>query len=158
MKAGILMNKIESFKVDHTKISKGMYISRTDDDIVTYDIRMVKPNTPPFLDNAGLHSFEHLFATFMRNSNYSKNIVYVGPMGCRTGFYLLIRGLTHGVSLNLTKNAMEYIANFDGELPGNTEVECGNYLEHDMNKAKEYAKDMYQILKDWQVEDLIYKK
>lgn len=73
------MKKIESFKVDHTKISKGLYISRIDGDIVTYDIRMVKPNTPPFLENAGLHSFEHLLATFMRNSDYSKNIVYVGP-------------------------------------------------------------------------------
>ncbi len=152
------MKKIESFKVDHTKISKGMYISRIDDDIVTYDIRMVKPNTPPFLENAGLHSFEHLLATFMRNSNYSKNIVYVGPMGCRTGFYLLIRGLPYDVTLSLIKSAMEHIAKFEGELPGNTEVECGNYLEHDVNKAKEYAKDMYQILKNWQVEDLTYKK
>lgn len=152
------MNKIESFKVDHTKISKGMYISRIDGDIATYDIRMVKPNTPPFLENAGLHSFEHLLATFMRNSGYSKNIVYVGPMGCRTGFYLLTRGLSHDVVLNLTKNAMEYIANFDEELPGSTEVECGNYLDHDVNKAKEYAKDMWHILKNWKVIDLNYKK
>lgn len=152
------MKKIESFKVDHTKISKGLYISRIDGDIVTYDIRMVKPNTPPFLENAGLHSFEHLLATFMRNSDYSKNIVYVGPMGCRTGFYLLVRGLPHDVTLSLIKSAMEHIAKFAGELPGNTEVECGNYLEHDVNKAKEYAKDMYQILKNWQVEDLTYKK
>ena len=158
MKAGRLMNKIESFKVDHTKISKGMYISRIDDYIVTYDIRMVKPNTPPFLENAGLHSFEHLFATFMRNSVYSKNIVYVGPMGCRTGFYLLVRGLCHDVALNLVKDAMKYIAEFEGELPGSTEVECGNYLEHDVNKAKEYAKDMSQILKNWQVENLNYKQ
>ena len=150
------MKKIESFKVDHTKISKGLYISRIDGDIVTYDIRMVKPNTPPFLENAGLHSFEHLLATFMRNSDYSKNIVYVGPMGCRTGFYLL--GLPYDVTLSLIKSAMEHIAKFEGELPGNTEVECGNYLEHDVNKAKEYAKDMYQILKNWQVEDLTYKK
>lgn len=151
------MNKIESFKVDHTKISKGMYISRIDDDIVTYDIRMVKPNMPPFLENAGLHSFEHLLATFMRNSEHDKNIVYIGPMGCRTGFYLLVKGLPHEVVLNLTKSAMKYIANFNGELPGNSEVECGNYLDHDIDKAKEYGRDMCQVLKNWQVESLVYK-
>lgn len=152
------MNKIESFKVDHTKIDKGMYISRVDDDIVTYDIRMVKPNTPPFLENAGLHSFEHLFATFMRNSKYSKNIVYVGPMGCRTGFYLLVKGVSHDVVLDLTKEAMKYIANFEGELPGKTAIECGNYLDHDLNMAKEYARDMVNVLKYWREENLKYKK
>lgn len=151
------MNKIESFKVDHTKISKGMYISRVDEDIITYDIRMVKPNTPPFLENAGLHSFEHLFATFMRNSQYKKNIIYVGPMGCRTGFYLLIRGLSNELALDLTKKAMNYIANFNGILPGNTAMECGNYLDHDVEKAKEYAQDMLSVLNNWCEEDLYYK-
>lgn len=154
----ILMDKIESFKVDHTKISKGMYISRIDDDIVTYDIRMVKPNMPPFLENAGIHSFEHLFATFMRNSEYSKNIVYVGPMGCRTGFYLLVRGLSHEAALKLTKKAMNYIANFSGDLPGCSQAECGNYLEHDLNKAKKYASNMSYVLKNWSVENLNYEK
>lgn len=158
MKEEFLLNKIESFKVDHTKISKGMYISRIDDNIVTYDIRMVKPNTPPFLENAGLHSFEHLFATFVRNSSYSKNIIYVGPMGCRTGFYLIVKDISHEECLNLTKHAMKYIADFEGTLPGNTAIECGNYLDHDLNKAKEYGKEMCNILKNWQVKDLIYKK
>lgn len=152
------MNKIESFKIDHTKISKGMYISRVDGDIVTYDIRMVKPNMPPFLENAGLHSFEHLFATFVRNSKYSKNVVYVGPMGCRTGFYLLVRGITHEKALNLTKDAMNYITSFNGIIPGNTAVECGNYLDHDVDKAKEYAQNMCDVLKDWQVNDLEYTR
>ncbi len=152
------MNKIESFKVDHTKISKGMYISRVDGDIMTYDIRMVKPNTPPFLENAGLHSFEHLLATFVRNSKFSKNIVYVGPMGCRTGFYLLVRGIAHEQALSLTKDAMNYIANFNGILPGNTAIECGNYLDHDVSKAKEYAQDMCDVLKDWQVNNLEYNR
>ena len=150
------MNKIESFKVDHTKISKGMYISRVDGDIVTYDIRMVKPNTPPFLENAGLHSFEHLFATFVRNSECSENVVYVGPMGCRTGFYLLVRGISHDQALSLTKDAMNYIANFNGILPGNTAVECGNYLDHDVAKAREYAMAMCKVLKGWQISDLEY--
>ena len=151
------MEKIESFQVDHTKIDKGMYISRIDDDIVTYDIRMVKPNTPPFLENAGLHSFEHLFATFVRNSEFSKNVVYVGPMGCRTGFYLLTRGLSHESALNLTKESMRFIAGFDGILPGNTAVECGNYCDHDVDKAKQYAQDMWRVLKNWQVDMLDYE-
>lgn len=151
------MDKIESFKVDHTKISQGMYISRIDDDIVTYDIRMVKPNTPPFLEDTGLHSFEHLLATFVRNSAYGKNIVYAGPMGCRTGFYLLVRGISHQMALNLVKDAMDYIANFEGQLPGSTEAECGNYLCHDVNAAKQYAKRMIPILQNWKVEDLPYK-
>ena len=152
------MNKIESFKVDHTKIDKGMYISRIDDDIVTYELRMVKPNTPPFLENAGLHSFEHLLATFMRNSEYGENIVYVGPMGCRTGFYILTRDMSHKMVLELTKCAMEYISSFTGDLPGKSEIECGNYLDHNVNKAKEYALDMVHVLKNWTVEDLSYKK
>mgnify|MGYP001029432042 FL=1 len=151
------MDKIESFKVDHTKMSQGMYISRVDDDIVTYDIRIAKPNTPPFLEDAGLHSFEHLFASFVRNSAHRKNIIYVGPMGCRTGFYLLVRGISHQAALNLVKDAMDYIANFEGPLPGSTEAECGNYLCHDVNAAKQYAKIMVEVLKDWQVKDMSYK-
>ena len=150
------MNKIASFQIDHTKISKGMYISRIDDDIVTYDIRMVKPNTPPFLENAGLHSFEHLFATFVRNTTLSSNVVYVGPMGCRTGFYLLVRGISHEEALNLTKEAMHYIATFEGELPGNTAIECGNYLDHDVKKACEYAREMCKVLENWNAGDLKY--
>mgnify|MGYP000325137194 CR=1 FL=1 len=150
------MKTIDAFSVDHNKIEKGMYISRIDDDIVTYDIRMVKPNTPPYLENAGLHSFEHIFATFMRNTEYGKNIVYVGPMGCRTGFYLLTRGLSNNKVINLTNKAMDYISNFEGEIPGSKKSECGNYLEHDLSKAREYASDMKEILKDWKESDLKY--
>ena len=150
------MKTIDAFSVDHNKIEKGMYISRIDDDIVTYDIRMVKPNTPPYLENAGLHSFEHIFATFMRNTEYGKNIVYVGPMGCRTGFYLLTRGLSNNKVINLTNKAMDYISNFEGEIPGSKKSECGNCLEHDLSKAREYASDMKEILKDWKESDLKY--
>lgn len=150
------MKKIESFMVDHNKINKGMYISRVDGDIVTYDIRMVKPNTPPFLENAALHTFEHLFATFVRNSEFSANVVYVGPMGCRTGFYFLTRDLLHEKALVLVKNCMEYIASFAGSIPGSTKAECGNYLDHDLEKAKEYASNMCEVLKDYTVENLKY--
>lgn len=150
------MQKIESFKVDHRKINKGMYISRIDSDIVTYDIRMVKPNTPPFLENAALHTFEHLFATYVRNSEVSDKIVYVGPMGCRTGFYLLTRGLSHKEAIDLVKDTMKFISNFDFEIPGATEIECGNYKDHDLYKAREYAKDMLLVLKDYKVDMLNY--
>lgn len=150
------MKKIKSFQVDHTKINKGMYMSRIDDNIVTYDIRMVKPNTPPYLENAGLHSFEHLFATYLRNSSISNNIIYVGPMGCRTGFYLITRNLSHDSAIKSTIESMKFIAEFNGELPGKSEVECGNYLDHDVNKAKEYGREMYEVLKNWDISKLNY--
>lgn len=152
------MQKIKSFEVDHDKISEGMYISRVDDDITTYDIRMVKPNTPPFLENAGLHTFEHLFATFVRNSIYSENIVYVGPMGCRTGFYLLTKNISHNQSIELVKSTMKFISDFEGEIPGQTRQECGNYLDHDLKKAKQYAKKMLIVLENWTEPDLYYPK
>lgn len=85
------MDKIASFTVDHNKLKKGMYISRIDGDIVTYDIRMKKPNAGDYLENKELHTIEHLFATFARNSAIKDSVIYVGPMGCRTGFYLLLR-------------------------------------------------------------------
>ena len=87
------MERIASFCVDHTKLEPGIYISRIDGDIATYDIRMRKPNTPPFLSNPVLHSFEHLFATIARNSEYGGRVIYFGPMGCRTGCYFLVRNM-----------------------------------------------------------------
>ena len=86
------MKKIASFTVDHNKLEKGIYISRIDGDITTFDLRFVKPNTPPFLEPYAMHTIEHLFATYARNSEYSDNVIYFGPMGCRTGFYLLLAG------------------------------------------------------------------
>lgn len=151
------MKKIKSFEVDHTKIEKGMYISRIDDDIVTYDLRMVKPNTPPYLENAALHTFEHLLATYLRSSNFENGIVYVGPMGCRTGFYVLLKNISKDDALKLVKSAMNFIENFSGDIPGAAEKECGNFRDHDLMKAKIYAKDMNNVLKNWKVEDLEYR-
>lgn len=150
------MKKIASFEVNHDKLEKGMYISRIDGDIITYDIRMVKPNTPPFLDSAAAHSFEHLLATFLRNSKYSEKVIYAGPMGCLTGFYVLFRNLDKKDAIKIIKESMDYIANFEGTLPGNTAKECGNYLHHNLEKAKKYAKDMSFILKDWNEDKLNY--
>ena len=130
------MQKIKSFQVDHTKLDRGMYISRIDGDIITYDIRMKKPNSEAVLENAALHTIEHLFATFVRSSRLSANIVYFGPMGCRTGFYFITRGISHLKAIGLAKEALEFIAGFKGKIPGAALKECGNYLEHDIEGAK----------------------
>ena len=150
------MEKIESFKIDHTKLEKGMYISRVDGDVVTYDIRTRKPNAEPVMENAAIHTVEHLFATFVRNSEFSKNIIYFGPMGCRTGFYFLTTGMTHAEAVELTKKALDFIKDYEGEIPGATAVECGNYREHDLAGAKNEAAMQAEVLKNWTDKDLYY--
>ena len=155
----IIMEKITSFTINHDKLTKGMYISRVDGDIVTYDIRMKIPNNEfnDYLDNASMHTIEHLFATYARNTEYGKHIVYVGPMGCRTGFYFLVRdAISHNTALEIVKNAFDFIQHFDGEIPGSKKNECGNYLQHDLNGAKEVAKDVCSFLKNWTVEQMKY--
>lgn len=152
------MEKIASFCVDHDTLKKGMYISRIDRDIVTYDIRMVVPNCGTYLENAAIHTFEHLFATYVRNSAYTDQIVYVGPMGCRTGFYFLTRDLPHQAALDLFRETLEFIIGFEGEIPGASQSrECGNYLEHDLAGAKAIAADMREVLKGWTVPMMDYE-
>ena len=150
------MRKIKSFEVDHTKIVPGMYVSRIDDDITTYDIRMVKPNAGVYLENDGLHTFEHLFATYVRNSEFENNIIYAGPMGCRTGFYLVVRNISNEDAINLVLNSMKFIEDFKGEIPGATEIECGTDREHNLQKANLYAKSMRKILENYTVDMLKY--
>ncbi|MCM1270347.1 MAG: S-ribosylhomocysteine lyase [Ruminococcus flavefaciens] len=150
------MEKIASFQVDHTKFGVGMYISRIDGDIVTYDVRMVKPNGGVYISNPSLHTIEHLFATFARNSRFGGNIVYVGPMGCRTGFYLLTRGISHEDAIALVKEAYAFIAGYNDEIPGCTEVECGNYLEHDLESAKKDVLPLLKKLENYTVDMLDY--
>ena len=150
------MEKIASFQVDHTKFGVGMYISRIDGDIVTYDVRMVKPNGGVYISNPSLHTIEHLFATFARNSRFGSNIVYVGPMGCRTGFYLLTRGISHEEAIALVKEAYDFIAGYNDEIPGCTEVECGNYLEHDLESAKKDVLPLLKKLENYTVDMLDY--
>ena len=151
------MERIASFSVDHTKLHRGMYVSRIDGDVVTYDIRMKEPNRGDYLSNGALHTFEHLFATYARNSEYAHGVIYVGPMGCRTGFYLLTRGLSHEDVIALCQKSFAFIAAFDGEIPGATEPECGNYREHDLDAAKKEAAEMVAVLRDWNPEKLKYK-
>jgi len=150
------MNKIASFQVDHTKFGVGMYISRIDGDITTYDIRMVKPNGGKYLSSPSMHTIEHIFATFARNSEWSEKVIYVGPMGCRTGFYLLVRDMGKQDAIQLVKEAMNYLKDFSGEIPGYSEVECGNYLEHDLESAKQDVMPIISVLEEYSEKMLDY--
>lgn len=151
------MKKIASFTVNHDTLEKGMYISRKDGDVITYDIRMKKPNGGDYLSTGCLHTIEHLFATYTRNSRFSDSVVYVGPMGCRTGFYILLRDdISCADAIELVKDSMLFIKSFEGEIPGNKREECGNYREHDLPAAKAAAADMTDVLSDWTVKKLNY--
>ena len=150
------MRKITSFTVDHNTLDEGLYISRIDGDITTFDMRFIKPNTPPFLPNPVMHTIEHLFATYSRNSQYADNVIYFGPMGCRTGFYFLVRDLDNQTAIDLIKETLKQCIDHKGDIPGNTAIECGNYLEHDVEGANEALKSYYNIVKDYKVEQLDY--
>ena len=151
------MQRIASFEVDHDRLEKGMYISRVDGDAVTYDIRMKKPNGGDYLANGELHTIEHLFATYARNSRFQKSVLYVGPMGCRTGFYLLLRDDVSGEdAVALVKESLAFIRDFEGAIPGASRKECGNWLEHDLAGAKRIARDMLEVLRGWNAEKLSY--
>ncbi len=155
------METIASFKVNHDKLQKGMYISRIDGDIVTYDIRMKRPNNEEndYLPTPASHTFEHLFATYARNTKYSDNVIYIGPMGCRTGFYFLVRDkISHEQALEIIQGCMDFIINFEGKIPGSNKEECGNYLEHDLSGAKAVAADMKEVLKNWNSEKMVYEQ
>jgi S-ribosylhomocysteine lyase len=151
------LQKIKSFQVDHTKLDPGMYISRVDGDIITYDIRMKKPNSEPVLENAALHTIEHIFATYVRSGGNSENIIYFGPMGCRTGFYFITRGLSHSDAIRLAYEAFEYISGFEGEIPGAALKECGNYLEHDLGGAKKESAKFLKVMAGVTQNTLEYK-
>ena len=111
------MKKIASFTVNHDKLQKGMYVSRIDGDVVTYDIRMKTPNAGDYLTNGALHTFEHLFATYARNSALSDAVIYVGPMGCRTGFYFLLRdSVSRAEALRLVQESFAFIEAFEGRF------------------------------------------
>lgn len=153
------MKKIASFTVNHDILQKGMYISRIDGDVVTYDVRAKRPNMGDYLPNGAMHTIEHLFATYSRNSKFADSIVYVGPMGCRTGFYLLVRdNMTHQEALDLVLDSFKFISEFEGEIPGTNKIECGNYLEHDLEGAKNIAKDIVNVLSNWSVEKMTYEE
>lgn len=142
------MEKIASFTVNHLELLPGIYVSRKDyfngTVITTFDIRMTRPNFEPVINTAELHAIEHLGATFLRNhSEYGNRVVYFGPMGCRTGVYLLIgddRELSPRDILSLVKEMFQFIADYDGEIPGAAARDCGNYLDMNLPMAKYLAK------------------
>ena len=151
------MKKIASFTVDHTKLCEGIYISRIDGDITTYDLRMRKPNTDDLISNAAMHSLEHMFATLVRNSDWADKVIYFGPMGCQTGFYLLMRSINHSETVELIKETLRGICSYDGEMPGASEIECGNYRNLDLDLAKAEAERYLEKIIDLTENDLEYK-
>ena len=152
------MERIASFQIDHDLLQPGMYLSRTDGDVVTYDVRFVRPNTPPFLPNGAMHTIEHLVATYVRNSPWKEHIIYFGPMGCRTGFYFLTRGLEHEGAIRLMAEALAFTAAYEGAIPGASAAECGNWLEHDLPEARRWASAMAVVLENYSSEQLVYPK
>lgn len=151
------MKKIASFTIDHTILPKGMYTSRIDGDCITYDIRMRLANREEVMNNGAIHTLEHLFATYVRNSVYSDSIIYFGPMGCRTGFYFITRdSVSKAQAIALTVDALKFCAEFDGEVPGVSEKECGNYKDHNLVLAKKEAGEMVKVLEGWTEEKLVY--
>lgn len=139
------MNKIESFKINHLTLESGLYVSRRDKKgdcvVTTFDLRITAPNREPVIDVPALHTIEHLCATFLRNSDQKDDIVYFGPMGCRTGCYLVMFGdLTSQDVYDLVINMCDFVINFAGDIPGASPVECGNYSEQNLNMAKYYIK------------------
>lgn len=140
------MKTIESFLVNHLKLKSGLYVSRKDEFngvmATTFDLRFTMPNKEPVMTSPAIHTLEHLGATYLRNSTSKDIIIYFGPMGCKTGFYLITFGdLTSQDVYPLVVKMLEFIVNFDGDIPGATPIECGNYSEQDLPTAKAYAKE-----------------
>ncbi len=140
------IEKIESFKIDHNKLKEGIYVSRIDGDVVTYDLRTRKPNMGDYMDNATMHSVEHMIATYIRSSSLAKDIIYFGPMGCQTGFYLLVRNAENEKVLAVLKETLEKVVNHEGAVFGASQIECGNYKNLDITLAKEECKKYLEIL------------
>ena len=135
------MERIASFCVDHTKLDRGMYLSRQDGDVLTWDIRMKKPNHGDYLSTGAAHTLEHLFATYARNSAFKDSVIYVGPMGCRTGFYLLLFGDYESRDIiPLMQEMFAFIRDYKGEVPGASPRDCGNYLDMNLPMANYLAK------------------
>ena len=140
--------RIASFTVDHDYISEGIYVSRIDGDIVTYDMRTRKPNMGEYMDNLTMHSVEHMFATYIRSSAIGDSVVYFGPMGCQTGFYLLVRGKENDVTYAAIIDTLKKIVNHEGEMFGQSRKECGNYKNLDLEAARTECRRYLEALGD----------
>ena len=152
------MERIASFTVDHNKLVPGLYYSRRDGSVVTFDLRFKKPNTGDLLSNAEMHSAEHLIATLLRNSRAKEAVVYFGRMGCQTGFYFLFDSALLSVAdaVELLKEVFTAAARYDGEMPGASAVECGNYINLDVELGKAVCAFYAALIRDWTEEKLAY--
>ena len=157
------MEKIPSFTIDHIRLKRGIYVSRQDmvggECVTTFDVRMKEPNREPVLSPSAIHTIEHLAATFLRNHpQWSNNIIYWGPMGCLTGNYLIVKGdLTSAAILPLVRETFEFGAAFEGEVPGASARDCGNYLLMNLPEARwEARKYLDEILSCATEENLVY--
>lgn len=159
------MKKIESFTVDHLRLKRGVYVSRKDylgsEVLTTFDIRMCEPNNEPIINTAELHAIEHLGATFLRNhEEYADKTIYFGPMGCRTGFYLILNGdLEARDAVDLIREMFVFIKDYDGDIPGADPKSCGNYLDLNLGMAKYLANKYYdEVLLHLNQTNLSYPK
>ena len=158
------MEKITSFTIDHNLLQPGVYVSRKDpvgDQIVTtFDLRFTSPNEEPVLNTAEMHAIEHLAATYLRNEpNWKNRVLYFGPMGCRTGFYLLLVGdLDSREVIDLLLDCFRFIAKFDGQIPGACAKDCGNYLDLNLPMAKYLSERYVKLLENIDESRLVYPK
>ena len=152
------MERIASFTVDHNTLLPGLYYSRRDGEIVTFDLRFKRPNTGDLLTNSQMHSTEHLIATLLRNSPDRAAVVYFGPMGCQTGFYFLFdnRLLSLEGAIALLQEVFAAGAEFQGEMPGKSAAECGNYENLDVETGRAVCRFYADLIRDWTVEKLSY--
>ena len=157
------MEKITSFTIDHLRLQTGLYVSRVDcagqEKITTFDIRMTRPNLEPVMDTAAVHAIEHLGATYLRNDpQWKERVLYFGPMGCRTGFYLLLAGSYESRDvLPLVDGMFRFIADYEGEIPGASAKDCGNYLDMNLSMARYHAEKYIREVLDHPAQDrLIY--
>ena len=156
------MEKIASFTIDHIKLQPGLYVSRKDaigaECVTTFDLRITSPNEEAVMSTAAIHALEHLGATYLRNNELWKDhVIYFGPMGCRTGFYLLLAGdLSSEAILPLVTGCFKFIAGYEGEIPGASAKDCGNYTDMDLHAAKAWADRYYALLRTIPEDRLVY--
>lgn len=156
------MEKIASFTINHLKLNPGIYVSRVDyvggNPVTTFDIRMKAPNHEPVMNTAEMHTIEHLGATFLRNDkDFADKIIYFGPMGCRTGFYLVMAGdLKSRDILSLIKGMYAFMADFEGEIPGAAAKDCGNWLDQNLPMTKYESKKYLEVLENITEDRLVY--
>lgn len=145
-----------SENIDFNILEEGIYLYKINDDITTYDIRMKAPNKEQVLTNSALHTIEHIANTYLATTEFADNIIFFGPMGSRTGFYLITKSLSDKYSIELIKDLFNHISEFWGRIPNASPNECGNCLEHNLPQAKEEAKHFLAVIKDWTKDKLDY--